>query len=364
MNKIYSIWLSELNLKDTLKFKLYLYFGSCEGVFKAEQKSYFCVGLSPKEVDKLIQHKKHLPKSHEIYNRCMQEDILILTIEDKNYPFLLKQIVDPPIVLYVLGEPSLLCRPSLGVVGARKCSEYGFWMAKKLASELSEVGMLVVSGMATGIDEAAHRGALQEGPSVGVLGTGVDVCYPKNNWKIYKELVAKGCLVSTYPPGTPPLPFRFPERNRIISGLSIGILVVEAAPKSGSLITAALALEQNREVFAVPGNATSTLSEGVNKLIQEGAKLVINKEDILDEIPLYITQKIPLFKKNTNLQEKLLLDKLEIMVYDCLSWQGDALQKIVKNSKLSIDEVTTTLLKLEIKGWAQRLPANRYVRVK
>ncbi len=208
----------------------------------------------------------------------------ILCYEDDEYPPLLAEIDDPPSLLFVQGSLALLSQPQIGIVGSRRASSYGLRNASWLSQELAGLRLAVTSGMAAGIDSRAHEGALAVGgETIAVVGTGVDLCYPKRNNRLREKIIEKGVLVSEFPLGSPPLGFHFPQRNRIISGLSLGIVVVEAAIKSGSLISARLAMEQNREVFAVPGQITNPLAEGCHRLINEGVKLVQSVEDILLE---------------------------------------------------------------------------------
>jgi DNA processing protein len=220
----------------------------------------------------------------EISGNLRRNNTRAITIYDTGYPRYLKEIAQPPWILYIKGDPACLNRPLLAVVGTRQPSTYGLKIARTLSFELAQAGFGIVSGLAYGIDKAAHQGALQaQGITIAVLGSGVDVIYPKGHRQLYLDLICSGAVVSEYPLGTAPHPGLFPQRNRIISGLSLGTLVVEAARRSGSLITAAYSLEQNREVFAIPGPVTSDKSLGTNWLIQQGAKCVTSVEDILEE---------------------------------------------------------------------------------
>ncbi|MEG2775983.1 MAG: DNA-processing protein DprA [Cellulosilyticaceae bacterium] len=307
--------------------------------------------------------KWKIDKLKEELAQIYTQDIQVIDINDSIYPENLKRIDSPPLVIFARGDSSCFERPSIAIVGARKCSEYGFAVAKRLGRELAEKGIVVVSGMALGIDEAAHRGALEAGETIAVLGTGINVCYPKQNYELYKKIPLKGCMLSEYLPQTTAMPFQFPMRNRLISGMSIGTIIVEAAERSGSLITADLALEQNKLVFAVPGNVSSKLSRGTNNLIQQGAKLVMDAKDILDELPVSIQIKLDKINKNLGEVDCNLLDKVEIMVYDCLSWQPKEINELITNARLSSETINIILLKLEIKGLIQRLPGNRYVRI-
>ena len=217
-----------------------------------------------------------------------KNNIKVISINDKEYPESLKRIYDPPIVLYANGNLNLLNNKSIAIVGCRLCSVYGKIITKKLAYNLSEKNITIISGMARGIDTYAHIGALEaKGRTIAVLGSGIDVIYPKENERLYYEIIRNnGLILSEYIVGTKPIPMNFPRRNRIISALANGVLVTEAKIRSGSFITVDFALEQGKEIFSVPGNINSANSEGTNSLIKQGAKLVTCVEDILDEIIL------------------------------------------------------------------------------
>jgi len=209
----------------------------------------------------------------------------VLTSADSRYPALLRTIPDPPSTLYLRGDPSLLQRPQLAIVGARRASAAGLQAAAELASAASAAGLAICSGLAQGIDEAAHRAALRAGgKTIAVMGTGIDILYPTRNRSLGEEIAQRGCLVTEYPPGAPPLPGHFPRRNRIISGLSLGVVVVEAAERSGSLITARMATEQGREVFALPWSNAHKGGAGGLRLLRDGAKLVLGIDDVLEEL--------------------------------------------------------------------------------
>ena len=216
---------------------------------------------------------------------CTEPGNGIITLADPAYPTALLNIPDPPILLYVKGRPSLLSSPALAVVGSRTATAQGLIDARQFSAHLSQAGLTVISGLASGIDGAAHQGALLgPGATVAVIGTGIDIIYPARNQQLARQIATDGCLVSEYPLGTPPLAQNFPRRNRLISGLALGVLVIEAAAQSGSLITARMALEQGREVFAIPGSIHSPLSRGGHLLIKQGAKLVETAADIIEEL--------------------------------------------------------------------------------
>ncbi len=299
----------------------------------------------------LRSEKPDLPK--EIAESCEKQDIRVLVRDDDEYPSILREIVRPPLVLFVRGNP-ISDAERIAVVGSRAASQYGKRVAEEIAMGVASHGVTVVSGAAQGIDSAAHKGALRAGRTVAVLGCGVDVAYPKFNAKLLDEIAESGAVLSEYPPGTQPFPAFFPQRNRIISGLSYGTLVVEAAERSGSLITAELALSEGRDVFAVPGSIYSDLSKGCNRLIRQGAKLTASADDILDEYA-WAKKKKPK-KRQTELFEDTApegLSEEEKAVYAILS----------KEESLSVDEiiyrlhgrgdasnVAFLLLQMQIKG--------------
>jgi DNA processing protein len=356
--------------------KLLERFGSAEAVYSATRTELEQLRLPPEAIDSIIARDRRSTAEAEIAAvRKLGGDILLL--DDGVYPSSLREIYDPPIVLYVKGAWSdCLDQPCIGVVGSRKCSTYGQNSAMMLARDLAQRGITVVSGFARGIDAAAHRGALEAGGrTIAVLGTGIDEVYPRDHKKLADEILAKGgALVSQFPLGTPPVSENFPYRNRIISGLSLGIVVVEAAENSGSLITARLAIEQNREVFAVPGNITSRNSFGTNYLIKgAGAKLVQQWQDIATELPPQLAAKLlpPPFdakRVQPSLASKLVLvpeglSQTEISVFRTLSHDSPAhVDWLVNETKLPISELTSALLALEMRELVRALPGRCFVR--
>ena len=356
--------------------KLLERFGSAEAVFSANRTELEQLRLAPEAIDTIIARKLRFTAEAEIAAvRKLGGDVLLL--DDGVYPASLREIYDPPIVLYVKGAWSeCLDQPCIGVVGSRRCSTYGQNSALMLARDLAQRGMTVVSGFARGIDAAAHRGALEAGGrTVAVLGTGIDELYPRDHKKLAEEILAQGgALVSQFPLGTPPVSENFPYRNRIISGLSLGVVVVEAAENSGSLITARLAMEQNREVFAVPGNITSRNSFGTNYLIKgAGAKLVQQWQDIATEMPPQLAAKLlppPISEKRAqaSLAERLVLvpeglSQTEVSVFRLLSPDNPAhVDWLVDKSKLPISELTAALLALEMREIVRALPGRCFVR--
>jgi DNA processing protein len=285
----------------------------------------------------------------------------ILTFRDPAYPKNLLQIYDPPPLLYVRGAMEHADPPMVAMVGSRRGSFYGRTVTKKISKELATAGVTVVSGMARGIDSAAHLGALEAGKNtVAVFGCGIDVIYPPENKKLFFDIIAHGAVISEFPLSTPPEGKNFPRRNRIISGVSLGVVIVEATTDSGSLITAAHALEQGREVFAVPGNIGMTTSKGTNRLIKQGAKLVEEAQDILTEILPQYDGSLPggLAKKN-NLP---LLSNDEDNILQLLSYTPLHIDEISRMSHKEIRLVATILLDLELKGVISQLGGKMFVR--
>jgi DNA processing protein len=348
-------------------------FGSVGAVYSATRAELEHLRLPPEAVDSIVSRERQAMAEAEIDEvRKLGGDILLL--DDGVYPSSLREIYDPPIVLYVKGAWSdCLDQPCVGVVGSRRCSTYGQNSASMLARDLAGRGVTGVSGFARGIDAAAHRGALEAGGrTIAVLGTGLDEIYPRDHKKLAADILAQGgALVTQFPLKTPPVSENFPYRNRIISGLSLGIVVVEAAENSGSLITARLAIEQNREVFAVPGNITSRNSFGTNYLIKgAGAKLVQQWQDIAAELPPQIASRLlpPTIRKENTISDRLSflpdgLSAVETSVFKLLTPDSPAhVDWLVEKSKLPVSQLTAALLSLEIRDLVRALPGRCFVR--
>jgi DNA processing protein len=354
--------------------KLLERFGSAESVFHARRTELESLRLKPETIESLVKREFHDKAEEELREvRDLGGDVLIL--DDGSYPNLLREISDPPITLYVKGDwQSCLDAPCVAVVGSRRCSTYGENASLMLSRDLAEKGICIVSGLARGIDSAAHKGAIEAGgKTVAVLGTGIDNVYPKENARLVEQILASGgAVVSQFPLGTPPLKDNFPYRNRIISGLSLGVLIVEASERSGSLITARLAMEQNREVFAVPGNITSRNSFGTNFLIKSGAKLVQQWQDVVTELPSEIASAIlpPLIKEQgkeaAKAQPELLpadLTETERNTYRLLSPDAPVhFDVLVEAGGFSVGDLSTALLGLEIRELIRALPGKCYTR--
>ncbi len=280
----------------------------------------------------------------------------IITLGDPDYPQLLLNISDPPLLLYVKGRLDLLNARALAIVGSRHATPQGISNAENFASALSHAGMSIISGMAHGIDAAAHRGGLLgQGSSIAVVGTGLDKVYPAANRELAHQLASQGVLISEFPLGTPPLGSNFPRRNRLISGMSVGCLVVEASLQSGSLITARLAMEQGREVFAIPGSIHSPQSRGCHKLIKQGAKLVEAAQDIFDELSGLLAAETPVDQKPADAQNRGLLDQLG---FDPVSMDALCLR-----SGLTVSQLSAMLLTLELEGRIAALPGGLFQRI-
>lgn len=279
----YWVWLSELaGLGNQTRLALLEHFNTPEDVYYADEGEILLTeGMTRREADAL--KAKDLTEAEKILADCERLELQVLTLRDAAYPVRLRSIYDPPCLLYLRGRlPEVDELPAVAVVGTRKASPYGIRCAEDMAFGLADAGALVVTGLARGIDSMAAQGALRAGGTViGVLGGGVDVIYPKENGWLYDDVAAAGCLISEYPPGTEPLPAHFPIRNRIMSGLSVAALVVEAPVRSGALITAGMALDQGRDVFAVPGPIYAENSKGCNRLIRDGAGVAAEPWDIL-----------------------------------------------------------------------------------
>lgn len=339
--------------------------GSAAAVFGQVNSVAALAGIGPRLREVLTdrgQVAAARQRAHDEVQRLDRLGVSLLSLSCPDYPQALRTIPDPPALLYCRGDLSLLSSPTVALIGSRAATEYGQRVAARLAAELAPLGLTVVSGAAYGIDAAAHRGALRSGGgTIAVLGCGVDVVYPRSHADLFREIMAQGLLLSEYPLGTPPEGFRFPARNRIISGLARGVVVVEATEKSGSLITARLALDQGREVFAVPGRIDSPKSAGTHRLIQQGAHLVHSVADIVEglawgnsELSSHLEEHPAERAPEVPAQERLLLDSLDTYPRD--------IDTLVRMTALSIVDIHALLLQLELKGLIRQLPGQLYER--
>jgi len=288
---------------------------------------------------------------------------------EPEYPQNLLQIYDPPVLFYLRGDPQILNMPSLSIVGTRRPTMYGTQMAERLGRDLAARGIVILSGMARGIDALGHHGALAaNGRAIGVLGTGIDICYPKENKKLYEKVLERGAILSEFPLHTHPAPENFPIRNRIVAGMPLGVVVIEGAEFSGSLITARLAMEFGREVFGVPGNVTQSVSYAPNLLIKQGAKLVVNAEDVIEELPTPVRAALVQAERHESDQRNLLaaasLGASEKKLYELLHIEEPRhIDELVENSGLNSSEVLATLFDLEMKNLVRQLPGKQFSKV-
>jgi DNA processing protein len=351
------------------------HFSNVQDIFHASLTELEGLGLQAHSAQ-AIALGKSLELAHEEFARAAQAGIIILTREDQQWPMRLNEIYDPPLVLYVRGNPEMVGRPGIAVIGTRHPTPYGIGMAERLACDLAARGLVIFSGLARGVDAAAHRGALKSSNrTVAVFGTGVDVIYPKENKKVAESIVAAGgAVVSEFPLETFAAPQNFPIRNRIISGLSLGVLVVEAAEFSGSRITARNALEQSRELFAVPSNVTSRNSWGPNTLIKQGAKLTATWEDVWEELPADIKHQVEseagLAASDSKPQPSSLFpeEKLSHAGQKVLSvlqeHESTQIDEIIEKleGKLSSSEIFSALFELELSGRVKQMAGKNYVK--
>ena len=349
--------------------KLLREFGGPDAIFSASLTALEAQQL-PAAVAQAIHSRQPLSAASKELSQAQAAKCRLLTWDEPEYPQLLKEIYDPPPLFYVKGNAELLNRHSISIVGTRRPTPYGNQMAERLGRDLADHGLVVVSGLARGIDSSAHTGALgsSRGSTVGVLGCGIDVIYPKENRKIFAEMEERGAIISEFPMGTFPAPQNFPIRNRVIAGMTRGVVVVEGAQYSGSLITARLAMESGREVFAVPGNATQPVSFGPHQLIKQGAKLVTGWEDVIEELPTPVRAELvpvdtPGSAERASLAEQS-LGPGEKALYALL--QMDAarhVDELVESSGLSSSEVLSALFEMEMKGLVQQLPGKQFLKV-
>lgn len=296
------------------------------------------------------------------YQNCCDRGIRLVTRQDAEYPRRFLDLPGMPYALYVKGKLPDEERKAVAVVGARRCTPYGERMTLKFAETLAENGVRLISGMARGIDGAAQRGALNAGgQTFAVLGCGVDVCYPREHKGLYEDIQRDGGVISEYPPGFPPLPANFPARNRIISGLSDVVLVMEAKEKSGSLITADMALEQGRDVYALPGPIESALSAGCNRLIRQGAGILLSPQDLLEEMQITPEKEVDR-KRGKAGKNKIMLESGEILVYTNLGLYPKSREELLQLTGLSARELTAHLVSLELKGYIEERSKNYYIR--
>lgn len=374
-NTIYWLALSLTpGLGPTRGRKLVEHFPAPQDIFHASLTELEALGLQAQSAQ-AIALGKSLELASEEFSKATAAKISIITKEDTQWPVRLNEIYDPPLVLYLTGNVEAISRPGIAIVGTRHPTPYGIGMAERLACDLAARGLMIVSGLARGVDAAAHRGALKGGKTVAVFGTGVDEVYPRENKKIADSILASGgALVSEFPLGAFAAPQNFPIRNRIISGLALGVLVVEAGEYSGTRITARCALEQSRELFAVPGNVTSRNSWGPNTLIKQGAKLTATWEDVWEELPTQVKLELESEQRaaasdnkpqtgSLFAQEKLSPAEKKILSL-LKEHESTHIDEIIEKleSQLSSSEIFTALFELELNGKVKQMPGKNYVK--
>lgn len=363
--KEYHYWLANIPNIGIRKINLLLQvFGSAEAVYQAgrEELSVFkeeccphTLRFSDGDLERLINSRDE-GKIHESIGELNRRGIHFVSREEEDYPKQLLTIYDAPYAIYVKGALPRKEEKLLAIVGARECSGYGKEMAKYLAAAMAKEGIAIVSGLARGIDAYAHEGALaKNGVSYGILGCGIDICYPKENINLYMELQNRGGILSEYAPGVTPIAGNFPMRNRIISGLCDGILVIEAREKSGSLITVDMGLEQGKNIYAVPGRVTDSLSGGCNNLIKLGAKPVTSPMDILED---YFTDYKP---SGIQKKEVLFENDHQKLIWKTLSLTPKHIEELAVETELPLNELAEQLLTMELKGQVHQTMKNHYV---
>jgi len=356
-------WLALSFLSDigpVLSRRLLSVFGSPENIFRAsigELKNVEDIGEN--RAKGIISFKQWDIVEKEIKN-AEKDDIKILTLEDKSYPQGLRRLPDTPLVIYVKGEVKGDDKYAIAVVGSRTPTVYGVQVAEKVSHKLASYGLTVVSGMARGIDSVSHRGALRAGGrTIAVLGSGIDVPYPSENKGLMNAISSRGAVISEFPMATRPNKENFPKRNRLISALSLGVVVVEATQDSGSLITVSYALEQGKEVFAVPGNVTSETSKGTNSLIKKGAKLIEDADEIIDEL----RHQLKGILREDKLREKSIpaMNDNEKRLYNALGREPKHIDVITRELNISTQEALSILLSLELKGVVRQVSGKNFI---
>jgi DNA processing protein len=343
-------------------------FGTPEGVFRASLTALESCNL-PAPAAQAIYKKQFFWRAEKEVDAIRRIGCRVINCTEPEYPQSLLQIYDPPALLYVRGDASILNMASLSIVGTRRPTVYGAQLAERMGRDLARRGLIVVSGLARGVDALSHKGATSVGGrAIGVLGTGIDVCYPKENRKLYEKVLERGAILSELPTGSHPAPENFPVRNRIVAGMPLGVVIVEGKQYSGSLITARLAMEFGREVFGVPGNVTQEMSFAPNLLIKQGAKLVTSAEDVIEELPTPVRAALVQAEEMQSEQLNLLagndLNPTEKKIYELLNaTETKHIDEIVETTGLNSSEVLATLFDLEMKGIIRQLPGKQFTKV-
>lgn len=360
----YEYWLAAMvGLSNQKKIVLRRRVKSAESIYNIEEKELKKFSfLNEADCHAIKEAQKRIDLDRE-YERLLQKDIRLITCMQTEYPARLHHIADKPYALYVKGKLPAEEQKSVAVVGARNCTPYGEKFAREYARSLAECGIQIISGLARGIDGSGQRGALLGGGcTFAVVGNGVDICYPRENRGLYEDILTHGGgIMSELPPGTPPLSWHFPRRNRIISGLSDLVLVMEAKEQSGSLITADLALEQGKDVYALPGPADSALSRGCNRLIAQGAGILLSPWELMEEAAVLGLAGRKNIAEN-NSERKTMLETKENMVYSSVNLYPKSAGQIMEECALDAGETFAALTSLEIRGMIQQISKNYYIR--
>ena len=352
--------LNTINGVGPQKIKILMsYFGSGEKIWISSLSELMSSGINEKLAQTIITERNKINPQIE-WDKLAQENVRAISFFDDTYPTLLREIPSAPQILYVKGDYDFNSAPMIAIVGSRKFSSYGERVATSIAHDLAKAGLTVVSGLALGIDTFAHKGALAgNGKTLAVLGSSLEDknIGPRVNFNLSRHVIANGALVSDYPLATPAAPQTFPARNRLMAGLTLGTVVIEAAPASGTLITANMALDFNREVFAVPGSIFSPSSQGTNQLIKSGAKIVTSVSDILEELNL------EKFQQKKVIQEFIPASKEEETIFKIISNEPTHIDRIIKLSKISTSSVSSILIILEMKGIVKDIGGQNYVAI-
>ena len=371
---VYLMWL-HLKFKSIPleSAKLLSYFHSAEAIYKAGLKEYEECGITNKVLLSALMDKR-LAKANSEIKKAKEQGVQLLAYGTSSYPAILCEIADPPLILYVKGDASVLHRRNIFcIVGTRESTVYGLSAALGVSEQLARCGMVILSGVAMGIDSAAHRGAVRGGgKTIGVMGCGLDIDYPAGNAEVKNDIIKNGALISEFPFGTRPLPGNFPLRNRILSAFSLGVAVMEAGERSGALITARYAAEQGRDVYALPGNISNPKSSGTNALIRDGASVLLSAEDILTDYILRYPEYFDLNEPDEPVSSALLSEETveslknpsvsgeEKLLYKCLKKEPIHINVLSRESGLDISKVQTLITMLQIKGKIKEHPGNYY----
>ena len=358
-NTIFWIGFNLVKGIGAVRFKALLdYFGDARTAWQASPQALQAAGLSPKLVENLLKIRSQV-SLELVWERMQTQGINILTWEDENYPRRLKDIDQPPPVLYLRGDLTPGDEWAVAIVGTRRITSYGRQVTEEVASTLARNGVTVVSGLARGVDAVAHQAALNAGGrTLAVLGNGVDRIYPPENRRLAEQIISQGALISDYPLGTPPAGTNFPPRNRIISGLALAVVVVEAGLDSGALITSTFAVEQGRDVFAVPGSILAHQSKGTNRLIQDGAHPLLDPQEILEVLNLTMVT------EHRSARLVLPTDSTEAQLLQILSSEPLHVDDIHAKTDMPIEKVSATLAMMELKGMVRQVGGMHYVAVR